>query len=91
MNTLEAITNETLETVNGGRAPLCNLSQRAAIRQRAESGARTGMWAGAGLGLIAGGFTPIGVGAAAAGSVAGAVIGDKIGERRGQLEQGCRL
>jgi hypothetical protein len=91
MNTFEVITNETLETINGGSAPRCNSNQRAAIRKQSEVGANVGSWVGGGLGLAAGGFTPVGMATMGAGVVGGALVGESIAERRGERQQGCRL
>jgi hypothetical protein len=80
-----------IETITGGRAPLCNLGQRYQIQQQADRAANWGMAIGAGLGLASAGFTPLGVFTTGAGGTAGAVLGNEIGELRGQVEHGCRL
>ena len=88
MNSFETI--ESLEAIRGGMQR-CNLGQRRAIEERAGTTANGGMVIGGGIGLAAGGMTPVSLATMPAGALAGAVIGHEIGELRGQLQHGCRL
>ena len=87
MKTLEAITNEYLDTITGGQAPACTPEQRQVIAKQADRSGGIGAWVGAGLGLAA----RRNVAVAAATALGGTIIGNEIGSLRGQVQQGCRL